>query len=146
VPVFELLLQQGCPLHELKGVEGLANLSCHDKYLPALQYCLNFSNMGVEGRNGWALLGSALINDQLKTAQWLKQQGAPWPPKLWLADSSNVHKLCSVRALEVRALHMLPLAAVVEEHYQKVCAAPPTPVVFHTFAYGMHISIACVLL
>jgi hypothetical protein len=103
VPVFELLLQQGCPLQELKGKEAIAHLACDDKHLPALQYCLNFSNWEFEGRTGWALLANAMINDQLLTAQWLKQQGVDWPPRLWLADANNVHKLCSVKILEVCA-------------------------------------------
>eukprot|EP00953_Heterococcus_sp_UTEX-ZZ885_P029723 15761-Heterococcus_DN1.PRE.1 len=100
VPVFELLLQQGCPLDELEGEEAIAHLACEDEHLPALQYCLNFASIALEGRTGWALLANALINDQLCTAQWLKQQGVEWPPRLWMTDSSNVYKLCSVKALE----------------------------------------------
>jgi hypothetical protein len=115
VPVFELLLQQGCPLDELEGEEAIAHLACEDKHLPALQYCLDFASIALEGRTGWALLANALINDQLCTAQWLKQQGVEWPPRLWMTDSSNVYKLCSVKALEVRAVLLLLSDAIVTQ-------------------------------
>jgi hypothetical protein len=118
--VFELLLEQGCPLHELEGEENIAHLACHDNQLPALQYCLNFANWELEGRTGWALLANAMINDQLQTAQWLKQQGVDWPPRLWMTDSTNVYKLCSVKALEVRALYMILLTATQRHVYHYV--------------------------